>query len=86
MACTMSALRVGVNNYFTAAADTTTIAVYKNGAATAMTCSVNTNGNSAGCQDTTHTFSVAAGDNISISFKENNAVPFDKITVQLVCQ
>ncbi len=82
----MSALNVGINNYNTASADTTKITVYKNQVATAMTCSGTTNGNSLGCRDTTHVFSVAAGDNISIAFVETNATPFNKVTISLVCQ
>jgi hypothetical protein len=86
VACTMSALNVGVNNYNTSASDTTTITVYLNQVATTMTCSVTTNGNHSSCRDTTHTFSVAGGDSISLAFIENNATPFNKITVGLVCQ
>ncbi len=86
VACTVSGLNVGINNYFTAAADTTTITVYRNQAATTMTCSVTTNGNSAGCQDITHTFPVLAGDNISVAFRETNVTPYNKVTVELVCQ
>lgn len=41
---TVAALNVGVNNYNTPAADTTTITVYENTVATTMTCSVNTDG------------------------------------------
>jgi hypothetical protein len=84
--CTMSALNVGVNNYNASASDTTTITVYKNKAATSMSCSVTTNGNGSGCQDTTNTFSASAGDDISVSFVETNANPFNKVDVQLVCQ
>jgi hypothetical protein len=86
VACTMSALNVGINNYNASFADTTTITIYKNQVATAMTCSGTTNGNSSGCRDTTHVFSVAAGDSISIAFIETNAAPFNKVTVSLVCQ
>jgi hypothetical protein len=86
VACTMSALNVGINNYNTPASDTTTITVYKNQAVTSMTCSGTTNGNRLGCRDTTHVFSVAAGDSISIAFIETNATPFNKVTVSLVCQ
>ena len=86
VACTVSALNVGVNNYITAGADTTTITVYKNGVATPMTCSVSTNGNASSCQDTTHTFSVAGGDMLSLSFSETNINPFNKITIGLICQ
>jgi hypothetical protein len=86
VACTMSALNVGVNNYTTPAADTTTITVYKNGSATAMSCSATTNGNGSSCKDATHTFSVSGGDAITVSFSETNINPFNKVTVQLVCQ
>jgi len=86
VACTMSALNVGINNYNTPASDTTTITVYKNQVATAMTCSGTTNGNGLGCRDTTHLFAVAAGDSISIAFVETNITPYNKITVSLVCQ
>lgn len=89
VACTVAALNVGVNNYNDAAADTTTITVYKNRAATSMTCSVFTNGfdiPSAGCTDTTDTFNVVQGDMLTIAFKENNASPFNMVTVGLVCQ
>jgi len=86
VACTMSALNVGVNNYQTPAADVTTVTVYKNGAATAMTCSVTTNGNGSSCQDMTHTFAVSGGDNISVAFSESNINPFNKVVVNLVCQ
>lgn len=86
VACTMSALNVGVNNYQTPAADVTTLTVYKNGVATAMTCSVTTNNNGSSCQDATHTFSVAGGDSISVAFSETNVNPFNKVVVNLVCQ
>jgi hypothetical protein len=86
VSCTMSALNVGVNNYNVSASDTTTITVYKNQAATSMSCSVTTNGNGAGCHDITHTFSASAGDEISIAFVETNASPFNKVDVQVVCQ
>ena len=86
MACTMSALNVGVNNYATPGVDTTTLTVYKNGAPTSMSCSVNTNGNGSSCQDATHTFSVAGGDSITTVFTETNINPFNRIVVNLVCQ
>jgi hypothetical protein len=89
VACTMNALNVGINNYSASAADTTTITIYKNQAATSMTCSVATSGSnssSGSCRDISHTFSVAGGDSISIAFVETNATPFNKVTVELVCQ
>jgi hypothetical protein len=82
----VAALNVGVNNYNTPAADTTTITVYKNTVATTMTCSVNTDGNGAGCTDSTHTFSVAQGDSLALGFSETNSNPFNMVTVGLVCQ
>jgi hypothetical protein len=84
--CTMKALNLGVNNYNTSASDTTTATVYLNSVATSMTTSVTTNGNFAASSDTTHTFAVTGGDNISIGWKESNFAPFNKITIQLVCQ
>jgi hypothetical protein len=86
VACTMSALNVGINNYNAPGSDITTITVYKNQAATGMTCSGTTNGNTSVCRDTTHVFSVAAGDRITIAFVETNINPFNKVTVSLVCQ
>ena len=86
VACTVAALNVGVNNYNSPGADTTTIRVYKNTVASAMTCSVNTDGNAAGCTDSTHTFSVAQGDSLALSFVETNSNPFNMVTVGLVCQ
>ncbi len=43
-ACTVLALNVGVNNYFSAAPNTSTVKVYKNSVATSMTCNVTTDG------------------------------------------
>lgn len=86
VACTMAALNVGVNNYYSAGSDTTTILVWKNAVATSMTCSVTTNGNRSGCTDSSDTFSVAQGDMITFSFVETNANPYNNVTVGLVCQ
>jgi hypothetical protein len=84
--CTMTALNLGVNNYADTGADTTTVTVYLNGSATAMTTSVTTNGDYKGSSDTTNTFSVAAGDQISIGFKESNVNPYNSVTIGLICQ
>ena len=86
VACTVGALNVGVNNYFSPAPDTTTIKVYKNAIATTMTCSVDTDGNGGGCTDATHTFSVLQGDSLALGFTETNSNPFNMVTVGLVCQ
>jgi hypothetical protein len=84
--CTMKALNISVDNYYAPASDTTTVTVYLNGSATSMQASVTTNGNTASSSDTTHTFAVAAGNLISIGFKESNVNPYQKITVGLICQ
>ena len=84
--CTMKALNISVDNYDAPASDTTTITVYLNGSATSMQASVTTDGNNASSSDTTHTFAVAAGNLISIGFKESNVNPYQKITVGLICQ
>jgi hypothetical protein len=84
--CTVAALNVGVNNYNTPAADTTTITVYENTVATTMTCSVNTDGNGVGCTDSAHTFTVAQGDTLALGFSETNSNPFNMVTRGLICQ
>jgi archaellum component FlaF (FlaF/FlaG flagellin family) len=84
--CTMKALNLAVNNYYSAGSDTTSVTVYLNGSATSMHASVTTNGNGASASDTTHTFAVTAGDSLSISFEETNTSPYNKISVELVCQ
>jgi hypothetical protein len=85
--CTIKALNVGVNNLQAPlGADTTTITVFKNGAASSLTCNVATDSNGGSCSNTTDTLSVAGGDRLSIGFVETNANPFNTITVQLICQ
>jgi hypothetical protein len=85
-ACTVTALNLGANNYFTTNADTSTVVVYKNAVATSMSCSVTTNGTGSSCSDTTHTFAVAGGDTLSLAYSETNIVPFVKLTSMLICQ
>jgi len=85
-ACTLTALNVGVNNYYSAGSDTTSITVYLNGAATAMHVSVATNGNKNSASDTSHPFAVSAGDMLTVAFSESNINPYNKISVGLVCQ
>jgi hypothetical protein len=86
VACTVAALNVGVNNYNTSGSDITKITVYKNTAATTMTCSVTTDGNASGCTDSIHTFTVVQGDSLALGFSETNSNPFNMVTVGLVCQ
>jgi hypothetical protein len=85
-ACTVTALNLGANNYFTTSADTSTVVVYKNSLPTLMTCSVVTNGNGASCSDTTHTFAVNGGDTLSLAYSESDTTPFVKLTSTLICQ
>jgi hypothetical protein len=86
--CTMKALNIGVSNYNspTGGSDPSTFRVYHNGSATSMTTQVTTNGSTAAASDTTHTFSVSAGDTLSVTFSETNATPFNRITVALDCE
>jgi len=84
--CTVTALNLGANNYYTTAANTSTVVVYKNAAATSMTCSVTTNGDGASCSDTTHTFSVKGGDMVSLGFSESSILPYVKLSSMLICQ
>ena len=84
--CTVSALNVGANNYYSAGSDTSTITVYKNSAATSMTCSVTTDGAGSSCSDTTHTFTVAGGDILSFAYRETNINPYVKLSTTLICQ
>ena len=85
-ACTVSALNVGANNYYSAGSDTSTITVYKNSAATSMSCSVTTDGAGSSCSDTTHTFTVAGGDILSFAYRETNINPYVKLSTMLICQ
>jgi len=85
-ACTVTALNLGANNYFTTSADTSTVVVYKNSLPTLMTCSVVTNGNGASCSDTTHTFTANGGDTLSLAYSESDTAPFVKLTSMLICQ
>jgi len=85
--CIVVGLNVGVNNFSSpSGADTSTVTVYKNSVATAMSCSVTTDGNGSSCSDSTHIFTVNGGDTLSLAFSETNINPFNKITTSLVCQ
>jgi hypothetical protein len=86
VSCTMKALNISVNNYYAATSDTVTVTVFHNGSTTSMSTSVSVNGDSQGSSDTTHTFDVAAGDSISVGWKESNYNGFNKNMIELVCQ
>jgi len=84
--CTVTALNLGANNYYSTSANTSTVVVYKNSVATSMTCSVTTDGNGASCSDNTHTFSVKGGDTLSLAFSESSILPYVKLSTMLICQ
>jgi hypothetical protein len=92
--CTVSALRVRsehVNSGYLDS-DQSTFTVRHNGSNTAMTCTVNnptdaTVGGSATCSDTSHTFTVTAGDLIEFLFTQTNgANAYLNYSTELVCQ
>jgi hypothetical protein len=75
-ACTVRSLTVNAittDAVSSIEADTTTFTVFKNDAATSMTCAITngtTNNATYACSDSTHTFAVAHGDRISLQFTE----------------
>jgi hypothetical protein len=86
VSCTLKALNVAAKNYFAPGPETMTITVYKNSAATLMTCSLTTNNSSANCSDTAHTIALVAGDTLTLAFTQTSIVPYNMITTSLVCQ
>jgi hypothetical protein len=84
--CTVIALNLGANNYYSPGSDTSTVTVYKNSVATSMTCSVTVDGNGSSCADTTHTFAVNGGDTLSLAYSQTNGTPFVQFTSTLICQ
>ena len=86
-ACTTKAMYAALVVATASGSDTTTVTVYHNGAATSMTAAITSNAvGSYLANDTTHTFSVSAGDTLSIAFKESNLNPINILTISLVCQ
>jgi hypothetical protein len=86
IACTMRFLKVGANNYHVPGAETAVFSVLKNGSSTSMQCTVSTgSGASSSCSDTTHTFSVAAGDFITIETTQSTAVPYVMYSIATDC-
>jgi FtsP/CotA-like multicopper oxidase with cupredoxin domain len=77
-ACTVQFLKVGAYNFDGSASDTSTFTVLHNGSANSpsMSCSVTTAANAkATCADTSHTFSAAAGDTLTIQMTQTNDAP-----------
>ena len=94
VSCTINALNVAASNYNTPGAESTTITVFKGtslanilaSGQTSMTCTVTTNNNSSSCSDTTHPIAVNAGDLVSLKFHQTSSVPYNMVTISLVCQ
>jgi hypothetical protein len=93
-ACTVRSLTVNAittDAMNTIEADTTTFTVFKNDAATSMTCGITngtTNNATYACSDSTHTFAVVQGDRISLQFTETlNDGSFDIVSygTTLIC-
>jgi hypothetical protein len=85
-ACTVSYLEIGTYNYYTDAADSSTFTVLKNGVSTSMACTAATpSGGKAICSDTTHTFSVNAGDILTLEYTQTNSSPYVAISTALAC-
>jgi hypothetical protein len=91
LACTVSALSVGVITSTTSgsSADSAVFTVYHNGSATSMTCTASTAsiiGSKGSCSTTLNTFSVAAGDTLSLKLTESNFAPIYEYGSSLKCQ
>ena len=91
LACTMSALAVGVLTTTTSGSgtDSAVFTVYHNGSATSMKCTASTgstSGNKGSCSTAANTFSVAAGDTISIQMTESDFAPIYEYGSSLKCQ
>jgi len=74
---------------FPSAANTLGITVWHNDAATPMTCSFSiakASGSTGTCTDSTHTFTVAAGDRLAYSISTASIAAIDFVTTNLVCQ
>lgn len=87
VACSVTALTLRLDA-ITAGANTVTVTLYKNGAATSMTASatISAAGSTVTASDTTHTVPVAAGDSLSIGYVQSNFAPIARIGVATRCQ
>ncbi|MFL6374560.1 MAG: hypothetical protein ACJ73D_07850 [Pyrinomonadaceae bacterium] len=89
VACTFDSLVVsafGVSG--TAATDSIGVTLYKNGTATATTVTISNPaaGAIATISDNVHTFTVAAGDYVSVGYTQTNSTPIVRIGVGAHCQ
>jgi hypothetical protein len=70
-------------------ADSAVFTIYHNGSPTSMTCTASTgvtSGNTGSCSTASNTFSVAAGDTLSIRLSESNFAPVFQYGSNLKCQ
>jgi hypothetical protein len=89
--CTVDGLRVAATITASAASDTLTFTLLKNGAAMSVTTgafTVSTLNTTVFASDTAHSFTVAAGDTVSIQLAQTNGGPVVRLatTVHMVCQ
>jgi hypothetical protein len=87
----MNSLAVGVITTTTSGTgtDSAVFTVYHNGSATSMKCTASTgatSGNKGSCSTTANTFSVAAGDTVSIQLSESDFAPIYQYGSSLKCQ
>ena len=91
VACTVSALNAAatIPTSSSGSADNPTIRVYKNGSATSMSVSFSvgvTAGSKGGASTTANTFTVVAGDTLSLLLTETNSTPAYYYGTTLKCQ
>jgi Collagen triple helix repeat (20 copies) len=87
-ACTFNTLRVAGTITSGAGPDSLTLTLMKNGVATSLTTSVtvSTSGTTVTNSDTAHSFTVAAGDTVSIQLTHTNGTPVVRLAVSTRCQ
>jgi hypothetical protein len=86
VACTLDVLRVVLTGTGGTGSNTQTITVYKNGAATALSCSVGSpgTGSSASCSST-NAVSVVAGDTVALFGSQTSSTPIYRIGTGVRC-
>ena len=80
-ACTIDAMQM--RNYMASVAMDATATLYKNGAATALTCSTPATPGSS-CTDTSHPVALAVNDTIALRMTTTNAAGFGQVTLGLM--
>jgi hypothetical protein len=85
-ACTVKSLTVNAQVGTQNGTDDTVFVVRHNNTDTSMTCTATVSPGNGSCSDTTHTFTVAAGDTIEYAVTQDNANPSLYYSTRLVCQ